>query len=70
MKDFNKEYGDFTSPIQKDMDWYNQNVTGKVRDTINNIYANGGDPLRNPQDRATVQRLIYSMPVGEISKLR
>lgn len=70
IKDFNKEYGDFTSPIQKDMDWYNKNVTGKVKDVINNIYANGGDPLRNPQDRAAVRRLIYSMPVGEISKLR
>ena len=26
MKEFNKEYGDFLSPIQKDMDWYYNNV--------------------------------------------
>lgn len=70
IKDFYKDYGDFMSPIQKDMDWYNQNVTGRVRDTINAIYARGGDPLRNAQDRAEVSRLIYSMPVGDIAKLR
>jgi hypothetical protein len=40
------------TPITSDQDWYNQNVTGKVRDVINNIYARGGDPLRNAQDRA------------------
>ena len=68
--DFYKEYGDFISPIQKDMDWYNQNVTGKVRDTINNLYANGVDPLRSAEGRAAVAQLIYSMPVGDIAKLR
>ena len=26
IKDFNKQYGDFFSPIQSDMDWYNKNV--------------------------------------------
>lgn len=70
LEDFNNKYGDFMSPIQKDMDWYNQNVTGKVRDTINNLYANGIDPLRSAEGRAAVAQLIYSMPTGEIAKLR
>lgn len=70
MKDFNKEYGDFISPIQKDMDWYNQNVTGKVQNAINDLYASGIDPLRNPEGRAAIQRLIYSMPTGKIANLR
>lgn len=70
MKDFYKEYGDFTSPIQKDMDWYNQNVTGRVRDVINNMYANGIDPLRSAEGRAAVAQLIYSMPTGDIAKVR
>lgn len=70
IKDFYKEYGDFMSPIQKDMDWYSQNVTGKVRDTINNLYANGIDPLRSAEGRAAVSQLIYSMPTGDIAKLR
>jgi len=58
------------SPIAKDMDWYNQNVTGKVRDTINNLYANGIDPLRSAEGRAAVAQLIYSMPTGDIAKLK
>lgn len=68
MKDFTKEYGDFMSPIQKDMEWYDKNVTGKVRDVINNMYANGIDPLRSAEGRAAVAQLIYSMPTGEIAK--
>ena len=70
LEDFNTKYGDFMSPITKDMDWYNKNVTGKVRDTINNLYANGIDPLRSAERRAAVAQLIYSMPTGEIAKLR
>jgi hypothetical protein len=54
LKDFYKEYGDFISPIQKEMDWYNQNVTGRVRDTINNLYASGIDPLRSAEGRAAI----------------
>lgn len=70
LEDFNNKYGDFMSPIAKDMDWYNQNVTGKVRDTINNLYANGIDPLRSAEGRAAVAQLIYSMPTGDIAKVR
>lgn len=70
LDDFYTKYGDFTSPIQKDMDWYNQNVTGKARDVINNLYANGVDPLRSAEGRAAVSQLIYSMPTGDIAKLR
>lgn len=70
MKDFYKEYGDFMSPIQKDMDWYNQNVTGRVRDVINSMYANGIDPLRSAEGRAAVAQLIYSMPTGDIARVR
>ena len=68
MKEFNKTYGDFMSPIQKDMDWYDKNVTGKVRDFITNAYAQGIDPLRSAEGRAAVSQLIYSMPTGEIAK--
>lgn len=70
MKEFNKTYGDFMSPIQKDMDWYNKNVTGKVRDFIANAYAQGIDPLRSAEGRAAVSQLIYSMPTGDIAKVR
>ena len=70
INDFYEKYGDFVSPIQKDMDWYAQNVTGKASDFINQLYANGIDPLRSAEGRAAVAQLVRSMPVGDIAKLR
>jgi len=51
------------------MDAYN-NIIGGVKDTINNIYARGGDPLRNAQDRAEMMSVIRNVPVGDINKLK
>lgn len=70
MKDFKEEYGDFLTPITADQDWYNQNVTDKVRDVVNALYAQGIDPLRNAQGRAIIAQTINNMPVGEIAKKR
>lgn len=70
MKDFQKAYGDFLTPIAADQDWYNQNVTGRVRDAVNALYAQGIDPLRNAQGRAMISQLINNMPYGDIAKLR
>lgn len=70
MEDFYTKYGDFISPIQKDMDWYNKNVTGKAQSLINYLYQNGVDPLRSAEGRAAISQLIYSMPVGDIAKLK
>ena len=70
INDFYEKYGDFTSPIQKDMDWYAQNVTGKASDFINQLYANGVDPLRSAEGRAAVAQLVRSMPIGDIAKVR
>lgn len=68
LKDFKKEYGDFLSPIQKDMDWYSKNVTGKVRDTINALYAAGIDPLRSAEGRAAVSRVINGIDTGRMAR--
>lgn len=70
MKDFQKTYGDFLTPIMADQDWYNQNVTGRVRDAVNALYAQGIDPLRNAQGRAVISQLINNMPYGDIAKKR
>lgn len=70
MEDFYTKYGDFISPIQKDMDWYNKNVTGKAQSLINYLYQNGVDPLRSVEGRAAISQLIYSMPTGDIAKLK
>lgn len=70
MKEFYKEYGGFLSPIQKDMDWYANNVTGVIQDYVNDLYAKGIDPLRSAEGRAAVAQLIYNMPTGDIAKVR
>lgn len=70
VKEFNKTYGDFITPILNDQNWYNKNVTGKVRDTINQLYANGVDPIRSAEGRAVISQLINNIPVGEVAKLR
>ena len=68
MEDFYKKYGDFFSPISSDMDWYDQNVTGKARDFIQNLYNNGVDPLRSAEGRALIQQFVNSVPVSEVNK--
>lgn len=70
MKEFYKEYGGFLSPIQKDMDWYANNVTGVIQDYVNDLYAKGIDPLRSAEGRAGISRLIAGMPYGKIAQLR
>lgn len=70
LEDFSTKYGDFMTPILKDQDWYDKNVTGAARDLINSIYANGGDPLRDAASRAAISRFIYSLPTGNISKVK
>lgn len=70
LKEFNKEYGDFVTPILADQDWYNKNVTGKVRDFINNAYEQGIDLLRSPEGRLALSQLQNSINVGNIAKLR
>lgn len=70
MKDFQKEYGDFLSPIQADMDWYEQNVTGNIRDFVNDLYARGIDPLRSQEGRALVAMKLANMPTAGINAVR
>ena len=70
MKEFNKEYGNFVTPIFADQEWYNKNVIDKVRGTIQRMYDAGIDPTRSVQGRAAISQLINSIDVGSINKLR
>ena len=70
MKEFKKEYYDFDTPILADQDWYNRNVTGKVRNFINDAYARGIDLTRTPEGRAAIAQVINSVDVGKVAKLR
>lgn len=68
IKEFNEKYGDFTTPIIADQDWYNREMLGKVYGTINDIYAQGGDPLRNSQDRLRMSMMLNKLPYGEYAR--
>lgn len=70
MKEFRKEYDDFITPILADQEWYNNNVTGKVRGFINDAYARGIDLTRSQEGRAALSQIINSVDVGKIAKLR
>ena len=70
IKDFNKQYGDFFSPIQSDMDWYNKNVIGAARDQLNDLYSSGIDPARSAEGRAIISRFINQVPYGKINEMK
>ena len=70
MDDFYKEYDNFVTPIQKDQDWYNENVINRFRRGIDELYANGEDPLRSATGRAKLAQLARSVDVGTVNKLR
>ena len=69
IKDFYKEYGDFMSPIAKDMEAYG-NMVGGVRNLINTAYANGIDLLRSPEGRALISKAVYSVDPAKFNMLR
>lgn len=54
MKEFNKEYGDFVSPFQKDMDLYGSTI-GRIKDIVNNA------DIRTQEGRAAIQRAVNSV---------
>lgn len=69
IKDFQKDYGDFISPFAKDMARYGEMVGG-VRDIINNLYANGIDPLRSAEGRAAVAQAIRSIDPAQYNQMK
>lgn len=70
MKEFNKEYGEFLSPVYSDMEWYDKNVTGRLKNFINNLYSQGIDPLRSVEGRSAVARELAKMPIQQIAEKR
>ena len=70
MDDFYEKYDNFYTPIQRDQDWYNENVIGKFRKGIDELYARGEDPLRTASGRAKLAQLARSIDVGTVNKLR
>lgn len=70
LKDFYKTYGDFLTPIAADQAWWDQNMSGAARRKVNEIYARGGDPLRNRADMAELQAFVNSRPYAEAALMK
>ena len=68
MKEFNKEYVDFLSPIDEDMQWTNDKVLKPMQDAINDMYAAGIDPLRSKEGRALLARIRSSVDLGRMAR--
>ena len=69
-KEVNKLYGDFTSPIARDVDYWYDNTLKPVRDAINYMYDKGIDPTRSAEGRALIQKLINQAPVAKLNQIR
>lgn len=67
MKDFAKQYGDFYSPFTKDNETWDRLTNGAIREVMDKY---GPDMLRSMEGRAQIQKVINSVPYGELQKLR
>ena len=70
IKEFNKLYGDFISPIQSDVDYWNRTTIEPVRDALNAMYQQGIDPTRSAEGRALIAQIINNVPTAELNKRR
>lgn len=69
MKDFATAYGDFYTPIEKDQNYYNSEI-GRVRGAIEQMYANGINPAASKEGRALLGKLVNSVNIGNIAKIK
>lgn len=67
LKDFRKEYGDFYSPFAKDNENWDRLTNGAIREVMDKY---GPDMLRSIEGRAQIQKVLNSIPYGELQKLR
>lgn len=69
-EDFYTKFGDFTSPIAKDVEQWDKRVVSPVTDMIDAMYAQGIDPVRNPEARQMILRQIHKTPRSWANKAR
>lgn len=69
-KEFISKYGDFTSPIARDIEAWDQATVGSYNMLIQELQKQGIDPVRSQEGRAAINRFIMSRPYGDMAKLR
>lgn len=65
-KEFMTKYGDFSSPISKDVEWWNNTVNKPVHDFISKASEAGID-MRSPEFRMALANLTNGMPYAEMN---
>lgn len=70
LKDELDTYNDFSSPFKKDVQWYNEKVKDPIKTGIDQLYAQGIDPLRTALGRAALANLKRSLPLDKVAELK
>lgn len=70
MKDFRDLYKDFYSPVPgRTQEMYDETI-GKLKNTVDAIYAAGGDPLRSPEAGAIINKAINDINIAKVNNIR
>lgn len=69
-KEFQKNFGDFFSPIAKDMESWNNLTMKPIQNAINFMQQNGIDPFRSSEGRALLSKLVNNVNYGDLARLR
>lgn len=73
LEDYDKfvsKYGDFISPIQKDVEYWNDNTFGKIDRVYNELVANGIDPVRSREGQAIMRQAARSIPYAQLANIK
>lgn len=65
-KEFMTKYGDFSSPIAKDVEWWNNTVNKPIQDFMARS-AEAGIDMRSPEFRMALSQLTNRMPYAEMN---
>ena len=68
IKELRKQTGDFWSPTQSHMDFYNKEFN--VGQFLDSMYEQGIDPLRSKEGQMLVQRYINSRPYAKLNNMK
>lgn len=69
-KEFMAKYGDFTSPIARDVEAWNQSTMEPISQMVDDMLAHGIDPTRSPEARAILSRRMSTIPYAKLAEMK
>lgn len=70
IKDFKKEYWDFTTPSNPDQEWYNQNFTDAFRKLNEYADKNGISLTRSQEGRSMFYNFVNNLPISKLAQVK